>query len=1091
MNIQKNTEIKVGSIVECRSHRHLVENVEYPSSEIGDTIVKLACLDDDANGQITEVFWEREVDARVIGESTWDTVGNRGFDDPKVFSSYLNTLKWNCVTATDPNLFQAPLRAGIDVKPYQLEPLRKALRMPRVNLFIADDVGLGKTIEAGLILRELLMRQKVQRVLVVPPPSVVLQWKGEMEARFGLNFKVMDRKYISNMRRERGWGINPWSTHTRFILSQSLVRNEEYASSLRDWLGDGLKTMLILDEAHNVAPASSSKYAVDSKLTRVIRDLAWRFEHKLFLSATPHNGHSNSFSALLEILDPTRFCRGVPVRNKSDLEPIIVRRLKEDLRRIGVDLPKRIVVPIVLDGLAKDSPELVLSALLKNYKEKREERLKKATVKEKAAELLVVGNLQKRLLSSVEAFHRTLNVHMSTLKKKELGEELKKSSNPDQLKLLKGGIDGDDDRAEYDEMQVENEAAHQHQIALATTECGAGEDEWLILNQMNQISSNARYQNDARIDYLKKWIKKHMCPDLGSKNAKWNNERLLIFTEYADTKRWLHNQISSLIADTDFEEKRIATFHGGIGDEKRESLKKSFNSNPVDNPLRILIATYAAREGVNLQNHCRYLFHFDVPWNPSRMEQRNGRIDRTLQKANEVFCHYFVLADREEDRVLDVLVKKTEEIRNSLGTLPPVVVGRLSELLQKGINPTAIAETVSKIKGVDEEESIKTSQALINVELEENSREREEDLKGQISRLEKALKKSEKWLNFSSELFRDAINTSLKVNSFESTNLPQMYLKDSSTNHKDIERAEWIFPSSNELPGGEQAWGDVLDYLRPPRKPGQKIWDWRKETFPQPVVFKDPEKLDSGRVHLHLEHPLVKRLLSNFLARGFQTNNLRKAAVLATNDDTAKLILIARLSLYGYGATRLHDEMIELVSEWDPLDPNRRLRVLNSTKTGFAIEDLTNSLKGNLPKIDYQVQNKLKESLSLDIKNLRDKLDQVVNDKASRAIKMLMERADSESKNFVKLLNEQRNRIIKTQKKYNTEYDQLSLGFANQELIQLRLNRAYWDKRIAKIERDLKFEPDKIRKTFEVATTPRVEPAGAIILWPLEGGDIN
>ena len=351
MDSKKVSDLKEGCIVECRSHRHLVEKVEFPSSEVGDTIVKLACLDDDANGEITEVFWEREVDARIIGESTWDTIGNRGFDDPKVFSSYLNTLKWNCVTSTDPSLFQAPLRAGIDVKPYQLEPLRKALRMPRVNLFIADDVGLGKTIEAGLILRELLLRQKVQRVVVIPPPSVVLQWKGEMDTRFGLEFKVMDRKYISNMRRERGWGVNPWSTHTRFILSQSLVRNEEYASSLRDWLGDGLKTMLILDEAHNAAPATSSKYAIDSKITRAIRDLAWRFEHKLFLSATPHNGHSNSFSALLEILDPTRFCRGVPVRNKTDLEPILVRRLKEDLRKIGVDLPKRIVVPIVCRNL--------------------------------------------------------------------------------------------------------------------------------------------------------------------------------------------------------------------------------------------------------------------------------------------------------------------------------------------------------------------------------------------------------------------------------------------------------------------------------------------------------------------------------------------------------------------------------------------------------------------------------------------------------------------------------------------------------------------------------------------------------------------
>ena len=391
--------------------------------------------------------------------------------------------------------------------------------MPRVNLFIADDVGLGKTIEAGLILRELLLRQKVQRVVVIPPPSVVLQWKGEMETRFGLEFKVMDRKYISNMRRERGWGINPWSTHTRFILSQSLVRNEEYASSLRDWLGDGLKTMLILDEAHNAAPATSSKYAIDSKLTRAIRDLAWRFEHKLFLSATPHNGHSNSFSALLEILDPTRFCRGVPVRNKTDLDPILVRRLKEDLRKIGVDLPKRIVVPIVLDGLRKDLPELVLSSLLKSYKEKREIRLRKATVKEKAAELLVVGNLQKRLLSSVEAFHRTLNVHMNTLKKKDQGEKLKITRNLDQLKLLKGGIDGDDDRADADEIQVEEEALYQHQIALATSGCGAGEDEWEILNKMFQISSNARYQNDERIDYLRKWIKRHMCPNLGRKKC--------------------------------------------------------------------------------------------------------------------------------------------------------------------------------------------------------------------------------------------------------------------------------------------------------------------------------------------------------------------------------------------------------------------------------------------------------------------------------------------------------------------------------------------------------------------------------------------
>ena len=183
-----------GCVVHCRSHRWLVEEVEPADHPEGDTVVRLACLDDDANGQRLEVFWQREVDGQVLGATTWDTVGQRGFDDPQVFGSYLNTLRWNCVTSTDPGLFQAPLRAGIDVKPYQLEPLRKALRMPRVSLFIADDVGLGKTIEAGLIMRELLLRQKVHRVVVVAPPSVVLQWKGEMESRFGLSFAVMDRQ---------------------------------------------------------------------------------------------------------------------------------------------------------------------------------------------------------------------------------------------------------------------------------------------------------------------------------------------------------------------------------------------------------------------------------------------------------------------------------------------------------------------------------------------------------------------------------------------------------------------------------------------------------------------------------------------------------------------------------------------------------------------------------------------------------------------------------------------------------------------------------------------------------------------------------
>ena len=198
--------LEPGGVVHVRSRHYLVEQVSEATAEWESPLVRLSCLADDSLGERLEVLWDHEVDAWVIDpDKAWDRVASRGYDEPRLFSAYLNTLRWNCVTATDPKLFQAPYRAGIEVKAYQLEPLRKALQMPRVNLFIADDVGLGKTIEAGLILRELLMRQKVRRVLVCCPPSVVTQWQEEMEQRFGLTFAVYDREFVTRTRQERGY----------------------------------------------------------------------------------------------------------------------------------------------------------------------------------------------------------------------------------------------------------------------------------------------------------------------------------------------------------------------------------------------------------------------------------------------------------------------------------------------------------------------------------------------------------------------------------------------------------------------------------------------------------------------------------------------------------------------------------------------------------------------------------------------------------------------------------------------------------------------------------------------------------------------
>lgn len=1069
----------------CRSHRWLVEEVEPAEHPEGDTVVRMACLDDDANGQLLEVFWEREVDAQVLGETTWDTVGQRGFDQPQVFGSYLNTLRWNCVTSTDPGLFQAPLRAGIDVKPYQLEPLRKALRMPRVSLFIADDVGLGKTIEAGLIMRELLLRQKVQRVVVVAPPSVVLQWKGEMESRFGLGFAVMDRAYISEMRRQRGWGINPWATHTRFILSQALVRDEAYAGPLRDWLGDnGKQALLILDEAHNAAPASGSKFAIDSKLTRAIRDLAGRFEHKLFLSATPHNGHSNSFSALLEILDPTRFCRGVAVR-KQDLEDVMVRRLKEDLRQIGVELPQRLVTPEVIDGLPADTPELKLAELLSRYRELRNQRLAAAGKRERAAENLVISNLQKRLLSSIAAFDRTLQVHRNTLEKRAAKAGKQRQVRLDSLDLLQNAIDGDDERAGGDEEELLQEADAQHEAALSSA-LEASDEEWELLRQMQGIAQEARYQADSRVKRLETLIRDHLCPELGQKGAVWSDERLLIFTEYADTKDWLERRVRELIAGSDQAETRIATFHGGIRDERREVIKRSFNSPPQDDPLRILIATDAAREGVNLQNHCKRLVHFDVPWNPGRMEQRNGRIDRTLQRSPQVYCHYFVLPQRPEDIVLDTVVRKTDQIRQELGCLPPVVVRKLNALLAKGINPMALANTVAEIEGMDEEEAYQRTRALIDEELE-GSRERKELLEKQVNTLEGYLTRSRKWLHFSTSHFRDALNTSLQLTG-ERHGSQALALKprDPLLAAQDPERAIWQFPTAEELPGGEAAWGDVLDALRPPRQPGQKLWQWRKETELQPVVFRDPQEVNADRVHLHLEHPLVMRLLNRFLMRGFQSDALSRAAVLGTSDDTAKLIVLARLSLYGHGASRLHDEVLAVAAEWDPADPNRRLRKLSVEKSGRAMNDLEAAMQDH-SAVSERITATLQRHLCGDVNQLREALDQMVDQRREEATTKLNKRAEEEAARFVRVLEEQRKRITSTRSRTNENLDQLllDLGEVKAERRQLEDNRKYWEQRLKTIDGDLTNEPGRIRRSFELRTH-RVEPAGAIYLWPQE-----
>ena len=217
--------------------------------------------------------------------------------------------------------------------------------------------------------------------------------------------------------------MNPWATGSRFIVSHRLLTDEVYAAGLRDVLGEfRTRALFVLDEAHHAAPAAGIRYAISSQLTKAVRELGERFEHRLFLTATPHNGHSNSFSALLEMLDPQRFTRGVEVRPK-DLEPVMVRRLKADLRRLGEAFPERVIEAVRLDGLPEDTPELALARQLATYGEMRMRRITNLPPQKASMAKLAFVGLQQRLLSSVAAFARTLKVHRATLQRRLDGEE--------------------------------------------------------------------------------------------------------------------------------------------------------------------------------------------------------------------------------------------------------------------------------------------------------------------------------------------------------------------------------------------------------------------------------------------------------------------------------------------------------------------------------------------------------------------------------------------------------------------------------------------------------------------------------------------
>ena len=337
--------------------------------------------------------------------------------------------------------------------------------------------------------------------------------------------------------------------------------------------------------------------------------------------------------------------------------------------------------------------------------------------------------------------------------------------------------DADDERSGWSDEDYQEAEATQFEMSTVTLEAAARKRglaefparEKELLDQMRKIADRARQELEAKTKRLIAWIRDNLCADLppfgqvrrnSAAKPRWNDRRVLIFTENrASTKRYLRKTLEQAIEDTDQAEDRIAVIDGLTSGPTRKEIQRRFNADPAKEPLRILLATDAAREGLNFQAHCADLFHYDLPWNPGRIEQRNGRIDRKLQPEPEVRCYYFDLPQRVEDRVLRVLVRKTETIKKELGSLSKVIDDDVERQLKSGIRHKDADQLAQELRDAN----IDTKRKQVSEEELEGARERQHDLERQHKNCQKLVQQSREWTGFQPEPFRQALSAALRL----------------------------------------------------------------------------------------------------------------------------------------------------------------------------------------------------------------------------------------------------------------------------------------------------------------------------------------
>jgi superfamily II DNA or RNA helicase len=521
----------------------------------------------------------------------------------------------------------------VDSLPHQIEAVYDyLLKRPRIRFLLADDPGAGKTIMAGLLLKELKYRGAVESVLIVSPPNLIPNWKKELFEKFDETVIEVSRGSFSSSY------ANVWEQGHQFIVSMDTVKKDDLLETLKDVYWD----LVIVDEAHKLSAYQFGQKTEKSQRYRLGEVLSENCEHLLFLTATPHKGDPDNFLLLLSLLDKnlyanTEFLREAIRKNEN---PNMLRRLKEDMvdenGKPLFPLRKVHTVPYELTAQEKNLYDAVTEYVTKHF-----ERATRSMYKNAVGFALIV--LQRRLASSLRAIRKSLERRKNRLAERLLHWD---SYKEELMKDL-----SDEEIAEIDEDMAEKDRWEQEQKLLSLTTAQNRDELEAEIREVERLVELAkeveRTGPEKKLNELKGVL-------FDVEEIRNTSEKLLIFTEHKDTCDYLMEKVQQWGFS-------VTSIDGTMDKYQREKAMEEFQTK-----TQVMVATEAAGEGINLQ-FCSLMINYDIPWNPTRLEQRMGRIHRYKQK-KEVHIYNLIATNTREGHVLRVILDKLEQMRNHLGS---------------------------------------------------------------------------------------------------------------------------------------------------------------------------------------------------------------------------------------------------------------------------------------------------------------------------------------------------------------------------------------------------------------------------------------